>query len=221
MTSRGIRNNNPGNIERGTVTWQGMADDQSADPRFIIFKTPQWGLRALAKTLLSYQNQHGLRTVRGIINRWAPSSENNTAAYVGAVAAGVGVNPDAEIDVDTSGVMTPLVKAIVLHENGANPYADAVIAEAIRMAGVSDAKGPPLARQKSFLAQVGSGVALLSAGGAHLASYASAVKGWADQLGEFAGAPVIQHAQTVLLTVAGGLAIAGIVATALNHLRST
>jgi hypothetical protein len=220
MTPRGIRNDNPGNLERGAVKWQGMAADQSGDPRFIVFKTPQWGIRALAKTLLTYQNQYGLRTLRGIISRWAPSSENNTAAYVAAVAASVGVNPEAEIDVDTSGVMIPLVRAIILHENGVSPYSDAVIAEAIHMAGVSDAKGAPLARQKPFLAQVGSGLALLSAGGAHLASYAPVVKGWADQLSQFAGAPMIEHAQTVLLTVAGGLAIAGIVATTFNHLRS-
>jgi len=220
MTPRGLRNNNPGNIERGTVRWQGMADDQSADPRFIVFKTPQWGVRALAKTLLTYQNQYGLRTLRGIVNRWAPNSENNTAAYVAAVAAGVGLGPDTEIDLDTSEVMTPLVRAIILHENGADPYSDGVIAEAIRMAGVSDAKGLPLTKQKPFLAQAGSAAALLSAVGAHLASYAPLVKGWADELGEFVGAPVIQHAQTVLLTVAGGLTIAGIVATAVNHLRS-
>jgi hypothetical protein len=85
---RGIRNNNPGNIDRNTTKWQGMADDQSSDPRFVVFKTPQAGIRALAKILLTYQNHDGLKTVRGIIGRWAPAVENNTSAYVAAVAAG-------------------------------------------------------------------------------------------------------------------------------------
>ena len=61
---RGIRLNNPGNIEYGE-SWRGMAADQK-DPRFVTFTEPVYGIRALAKLLLNYQRKHGIRTVDGI-----------------------------------------------------------------------------------------------------------------------------------------------------------
>lgn len=82
---RGVRNNNPGNIDRTNTIWLG--EDRSAaalasEKRFCVFETPQASFRALAKTLLTYQRKHGLRTVRDMISRWAPSVENNTEAYI-------------------------------------------------------------------------------------------------------------------------------------------
>lgn len=220
MSSRGERNNNPGNINYSpTVNWQGQTGLETGvpNPRFATFSDAKWGIRAIARQLLSYQSQHGLRTVRGLIGRWAPPSENNTGAYVAAVASGVGVEPDDEIDVDTVSVMLPLAKAIILHENGQQPYSDAQITEGIRLAGVSDAKPPPLATQRTFQAQVGAGVAVVGAGAGQVAQYAPTVKGWADQLGTYAGAPIVQHIVTVLLTVAGGLAILGIASQVLKQ----
>lgn len=221
MTSRGIRNNNPMNLDRNATKWQGMADDQSSDPRFVVFKTPQYGIRAGARLLLTYANQYGLHTVRGLINRWAPPVENNTSAYVAAVAAGVGVGPDDPVDVDNAAVMLPLVKAIILHENGENPYPDSVISEAMNLAGVAGAKPPSVTKSNSFIAQAGSAVAVVGAGaaqfGSQAAGYAPTVKTAADKLSEFTGAPLIAHAVTVLLTVAGGLTIVGLAADFLKH----
>lgn len=209
MTTRGIRNNNPGNIRKSATKWQGLADTQ-LDPDFCTFKTPAYGIRALARNLMNYQSQDGCRTIRQIVSRWAPPSENNTGAYVAAVASGVGVEPDDDVDVDTAAVMLPLIKAIILHENGVNPYVDETIAEGMKLAGVADAKGKPLAKQNTFQAQVGAAVAVVGAGGAQVATYAPTVKGWADQLSDYTGAPIIQHAVTILLTVAGGLTLVGI-----------
>ena len=93
MTDRGFRNNNPGNIDRGTIKWQGMAADQSSDPRFVVFTDPKWGIRAIARLMLTYSNQYGLHTVRGLIGRWAPPSENNTDAYVSSVCQWTGLHP--------------------------------------------------------------------------------------------------------------------------------
>lgn len=220
MTSRGVRNNNPGNIERNAIKWQGMADDQSSDPRFVVFKTPQYGIRAIARLLMNYQSQYALHTVRGLINRWAPPIENNTVAYVNAVAAGVGVGADDPVDVDTAGVMLPLVKAIILHENGANPYTDSVVMEGIRMAGVADAPPKPLVKKTSFQTQIGTGVAVIGAAGTQAAQYAPTVKSWADKLTDYTGSPIIQHAVTVLLTIAGGLTLLGIVSSILKQRAS-
>ena len=155
--------------------------------------------------------------IRGLINRWAPPGENNTEAYVAAVASAAGVGPDDEIDVDTAAVMTALVKGIIMHENGEQPYTDAQINEGIRLAGVSDAKPAPLVTQHTFQTQVAGGVAVAGAAVGQVSQYAPTVKGWADQLGTYAGAPIVQHVVTVLLTVAGGLAILGIASQVLKQ----
>lgn len=128
---RGIRNNNPGNIRHGN-DWKGLAEEQP-DPAFCTFASPEYGLRAIVVILRNYDRKHGLRTVREFINRWAPPNENDTTEYAEHVARRLGVPADEEIDVNE--YMTGLVKAIVLHENGVQPYSDEQIVEAIRLAG--------------------------------------------------------------------------------------
>lgn len=118
---RGIRNNNPGNIRRSKEQWKGMSPTQ-ADPEFVQFEGPdaRWGVRALGRVLLSYERA-GKRTVRDIIARWAPSTENNTDAYVRAVARELAV--DAGQVLDVAEYLPRLAAAIIRHENGAQPYA--------------------------------------------------------------------------------------------------
>lgn len=141
-TPRGIRNYNPGNIERTSTRWQGMALDQSRDSRFIVFSHPVWGIRAIARTLITYQDKHGLRTIQRIIQRWAPASENNTVAYVVAVSARLHVGPGEAIDVYDYRTMLELVRAIVRHENGPGPlpegdwYGEPMLAEGLALAGI-------------------------------------------------------------------------------------
>jgi len=89
MDPRGIRNNNPGNIRRSDDQWRGLAADQT-DADFFRFAEPRFGIRAMARILQVYQEHHGLRTIREIINRWAPSVENPTGDYVTAVAIWAG-----------------------------------------------------------------------------------------------------------------------------------
>ncbi len=137
---RGVKNRNPGNIDRTGTKWQGMASDQSSDPRFIVFEAPEWGIRAIVRVLRTYYDKHGLRTVKGIINRWAPPVENDTEAYYVTVAKKLGVDPGEQIDIDDLDTLRTLVKAIIRHENGRGPepdggwYSDDVIDEGIRRA---------------------------------------------------------------------------------------
>ncbi|HBO5664217.1 structural protein [Pseudomonas aeruginosa] len=139
---RGIRNFNPGNIRHAKGTrWQGMSANQN-DSAFVQFTGPQWGIRAIARTLITYQDKHALRTIRQIISRWAPPSENNTESYIRQVAARVGVAPDARIDVYDYRIMRALVEAIVRHENGPGPlpegswYGEGLINEGLHLAGI-------------------------------------------------------------------------------------
>lgn len=131
-TPRGERNNNPGNIRLSATRWQGQV--VGTDPAFVTFATPRDGIRALARLLRNYQTIHGLRTVRAIIARYAPASENNTGAYVGAVAAAMGVSPDAPLDLNNDATLSQLVAAIIAHENGRNVYAADTIAAGVALA---------------------------------------------------------------------------------------
>lgn len=128
--TRGERNNNPGNIRISPAAWQGKVP--GADAAFETFADPQSGIRALAKLLKNYAAR-GLSSVREIVGRYAPSSENNTAAYVNAVAASMGVGPDAPLDLSDPAQLAALVQAIIRHENGRVIYSSAEISAAVGM----------------------------------------------------------------------------------------
>ncbi|MEL5205615.1 MULTISPECIES: hypothetical protein [Serratia] len=132
--ARGLRNNNPGNIEASDKNpWEGQS---GSDGRFAKFETPEHGIRALGKNLLTYYQKHGLDTVGEIITRWAPPKENKTDAYIKAICEQLGVAADQQIDVTNPRTLAALCAGIVNHENGSQPYTDEQIG-----AGVSAALG--------------------------------------------------------------------------------
>lgn len=130
--SRGLRNNNPGNIRRTSDKWQGLRAIQT-DDSFFQFTDAKYGIRAMAKLLKNYQTRYGLKTVNDIINRWAPPVENNTSSYVTHVAEVVGVGVNDPINLNDTSVLTKLVNGVIKHENGINPYSNATIAEGVAL----------------------------------------------------------------------------------------
>ena len=154
-TPRGIRNNNPGNIEWGSP-WQGLVPaDRRTDSRFCQFTDAAFGIRALATTLITYQDKRRaadgspIDTVYEAISRWAPPNENDTTAYAKAVAAAVSRSTGRNVgihdivDFHDHDVMFGLVSGIIKHENGKGPkdtlntwYSDDVINEGLRRAGI-------------------------------------------------------------------------------------
>ncbi|EFI4457673.1 hypothetical protein GXV26_000682 [Escherichia coli] len=132
--ARGIRNNNPGNLEYSkTNPWVGQTGD---DGRFAKFETPEHGIRALGRNLMSYQRQ-GIDTVSEIINRWAPPADkNDTMSYIKAVCEQLGVSADEPLDASNPDTLKALCAAIIHHENGSQPYSDQQLT-----AGVSAALG--------------------------------------------------------------------------------
>ena len=129
---RGLRNNNPGNIRISTIPWDGKVPvSQNTDGDFEQFYNAEDGIRAMARNLLTYYNR-GLDTIEKMISTWAPSNENDTAAYIRSVSMKTGIDSKAKYPRDN---IAPLVKAIIVHENGLNPYSDAVINRAIERAG--------------------------------------------------------------------------------------
>jgi hypothetical protein len=131
---RGIRDNNPGNIRHGQK-WIGLSPIQT-DASFDQFISPEYGIRAIAKILFSYSNR-GLDSVRDIITTWAPDAENNTVAYIKAVCESTGYSADTHLDLTNETVVVALVKAIILQENGQQPYDDDVVTNGVHMAFTS------------------------------------------------------------------------------------
>lgn len=136
MTPRGIRNNNPGNIRHSKDKWQGKTKHQP-DNAFVRFESPEWGIRAMARILIRYQDHHGIDTIRGIVKRWAPPVENDTGAYIDAVAKRTGIASDKRIDLHSYETLRPIVIALIWHENGQQPYDDATIDKGLALAGVT------------------------------------------------------------------------------------
>lgn len=133
---RGIRNNNPGNIRWGS-NWSGLDPrGKEKDKSFCVFLEPVWGIRALVKLLLNYKRIYGLNTVNEIINRYAPTNENDTNSYAIHVARVLDVCADEEIDIYKSEIMMKLVKAIIMHENGVMPYDDDLLKHSLTLAGI-------------------------------------------------------------------------------------
>lgn len=115
----GLRQNNPGNIK--------LADGSG----FQKFDTPEHGISATVNNLIAYKDKHGLNTVRGIISRWAPPSENDTESYIKDVAQHLGVGADDLLDVKNAQTLAQLTAAITHHENGKNPYKPEQISGAV------------------------------------------------------------------------------------------
>ena len=135
QTSRGIRNNNPGNIRWGD-DWKGLVPkDQRTDKAFCQFSTPEYGIRAMIIILRNYQRKHGLNTVTGIIKRWAPPNENDTQAYTNSVAQPTGVSPEQKVDISDSRSMMKLLQASIKHEIGSQPYGFDTFVRAVELAG--------------------------------------------------------------------------------------
>lgn len=144
-TVRGVRNNNPLNLT--TLPHGQWAGQTGADGRFATFDTPQAGFAAADKNLVSYATNHGINTVAGIINRWAPAGDggNDPKAYAATVAKDVGVDPNATLDLGNS-----QTRAVILHAmskvelGGSGAQLVAGGANAVQGSAGADAPSSPL-----------------------------------------------------------------------------
>lgn len=131
--ARGLRNNNPGNIEYGAFARQQGAS--GSDGRFARFDSAQGGLNAMANLLRSYSRQ-GVNSIEAILKRYAPPGENDTGAYANSVSKATSFDKSARLDLNNPQVLQQLMAAMIKVENGSNPYS----AEALRMAAGFDPK---------------------------------------------------------------------------------
>lgn len=136
--TRGIRNNNPGNIRHSKSKWQGLAPVQT-DSLFCTFITPEYGIRALMKLLRTYSKYQGkpgagcgkIDTVEEIIERWAPAADNNhTENYITRVSKETGFWRYECLDLHDKATAVAMAKAIIQVENASQPYSNAVFEKA-------------------------------------------------------------------------------------------
>lgn len=126
--TRGMRNNNPGNIKYGAFARSMGATGQDTGG-FAIFPSAQAGIAAIVANLRSY-GRKGFDTPSEIAHRWSTTDQ---AAYTKTLAALFGGNADKQLDMTNNSVLSALANGIVSQENGKNPYAS-LIANSLNMA---------------------------------------------------------------------------------------
>jgi hypothetical protein len=139
---RPVRLNNPGDLERVEgMIWLGESEEQP-DPRFVCFRTPAYGFRALAIDLRTGFTAHGRRTVTALITPFAPPTENDTAAYIDDVAKRLGVGPDDPIDVYDYATLLGLCMGIAVQEGGGRYFIAQEAIDGMAMMGIVPAAAP-------------------------------------------------------------------------------
>ena len=116
MIPRGIRNNNPLNIRRGT-NWKGLSKTQN-DPSFCQFDSMTYGLRAGLIIIRTYMHRYNLNTIFEIVSRWAPPKENNTDAYVKSISSMMKMHAMQTFDFNDRRRIVALVSAMCKVETG-------------------------------------------------------------------------------------------------------
>lgn len=115
--SRGLRNNNPGNIRRSSVRYKGEVRP-SRDREFKEFESMEYGYRAIFVLLDTYRKRYGLNTIRTMLMRYAPPTENYTTTYIEFVAQRTGIGADTPLNTQHMRDMVPIVAAMSEIENG-------------------------------------------------------------------------------------------------------
>lgn len=149
----GVRLNNPLNIRKSSIVWAGKAQVQPNED-FVTFIDAHHGIRAAAKNLLTYYRKYKLKTVQGIVARWAPpDDDNDTASYITRVAQRLQVKSDTDLDLEDPEVLKALVVAMMPEEIGSVPYDAETISTAVEAAYANAAPPPvlPVQTQKPIV----------------------------------------------------------------------
>lgn len=135
---RGVRNNNPGNLNFAGQA--GATLEGGSNARFAKFGSMQEGVAALVNQIGLY-GKRGKNTIRQIVSTFAPSSENDTNAYIAAVSKQMGIGPDDTLDLNSAAQVQALVKAIVRQEGNASGVTDEQIAQGFAMSKLGGVRG--------------------------------------------------------------------------------
>jgi hypothetical protein len=122
-----------------------------------VFESPKFGIRAIARILITYFDKRRsadgtpIDTVGEVVARWAPKKENPTESYADFIRDSLGVNVGQQINILDYKTMRVVVEAIIRFENGSMPYDKATIDAGLRLAGI-DVPVKPLHKSRTMIA---------------------------------------------------------------------
>jgi hypothetical protein len=123
----GIKNNNPGNIRHGVVTWPKLLlSEQQLDKNLVTFQSMENGICAIVCVLACYQMKYHANTVDDVLHWWS-SNENNTTGNVYNVIKSMSIDGNTPILIGNNTETHNLVKAIITQENGPGCVTDTQI----------------------------------------------------------------------------------------------
>ncbi len=129
---RGIRNNNPGNLNFAGQT--GATKEGGAGGRFAVFSSMDQGIAALGRQLQLYSSR-GIDTIQAIVQKYAPAADNNNVqAYVRALVKETGVDAGSKLDLNDLNQLISLMRGIINHENGSGFVSNEQISAGARLA---------------------------------------------------------------------------------------
>ncbi|CAD0006566.1 hypothetical protein [Flavobacterium salmonis] len=150
--TRGIRNNNPGNLVLTNITWQGkIPNSQNTDGHFEQFTEVKYGIRAMLRDLTNDISK-GKNTIRKLITEYAPPSENDTQKYIDVISKSVGLTPDQKIQIVDSKFYLVIARAIIKRECAPNHdlIYDSDIQDAIDIIGDYNLDNVTIVSKKKF-----------------------------------------------------------------------
>lgn len=125
MKTRGLRNNNPFNIRKSKSRWIGKI--KGTDKEFETFDTLEHGYRAGLILLSNYYKKYKLHSYGSILNRFAPSSENNLDNYKSYIYSHCHILPDEYISLKF--LLLHIAPYIARYESCMTDYYDDIIFE--------------------------------------------------------------------------------------------
>ncbi len=113
---RGLRNNNPGNLN--FAGQRGATLEDGSNARFARFPSMVEGIAALDRQVMLYLKRDK-NTIDKIIDIYAPSSDgNNTSAYKSYLSRYTGLGLNEKINSSNIYTIQKLIQGIINHENG-------------------------------------------------------------------------------------------------------
>lgn len=134
---RGIRNNNPGNLNFAGQT--GATKEGGENGRFAVFESMRDGISALYKQIQLYFSR-GVNTIESVVNKYAPADDNNNVqAYIKQLVGATGKQADEKLSGEDTETVFKLIRGIINHENGKGYVSDQDILSGIQVGSTATA----------------------------------------------------------------------------------
>lgn len=134
---RGIRNNNPGNLNY--VGQSGAKKESGENGRFAVFESMRDGISALYRQIQLYFSR-GVNTIESVVNKYAPAEDNNNVqAYIRQLVSATGKQADEKLSGEDTETVFRLIRGIINHENGKGYVSDQDILSGIQVGSTATA----------------------------------------------------------------------------------